>query len=206
MNNTEQTITDFSSTKRALLEQRLKEDVAPVQLQIETIDRSAPLALSFAQQRMWFTHQLAPENPTHNRPTYFRLTGTLNVEVLAQSLNEIVCRHEVLRSYFPIVNGQPSLKIIPELLLPLSINDISDLSKQTEQLQTLLRQEIQKPFDLANGPLIRTQLLKLGETEHLLLITLHHSVFDDWSEDILKQEIATLYQAFSKGQPNPLID
>lgn len=172
MSDIDQQIANLSPAKRAILEHRLREKAAKTQSQIKTIDRLGPLPLSFAQQRMWFIDQLEPGNPIYNRPTYFRLRGTLNVEVLTQSLVEVARRHEVLRSHFPSINGKPTLNIVPEILLSLPVTDLSLLSEPTEQLQTHLCQEAQQPFDLANGPLLRSQLIKLGETEHLLLITL----------------------------------
>ncbi|MEM9807083.1 MAG: condensation domain-containing protein, partial [Cyanobacteria bacterium P01_D01_bin.56] len=196
-NNIEQQIAQLSPAKRAILEQRLQQKVVKAHTQIEPLGHTGPL--SFAQQRMWFIDQLEPGNPVYNRPTCFRLVGVLNIEALTQSLHEVVHRHGVLRSHFPLINGQPSLNIIPKLQLPLSVTDLSQ-----NELQTQLCQEAQKPFDLAQGPLIRARLFKLDKTEHYLLITLHHSVFDGWSETILKQELASLYQAFSTGQPSPL--
>ncbi|MBT9312778.1 non-ribosomal peptide synthetase [Leptothoe kymatousa] len=205
-NNIEQQIASLSPAKRAILERRLQEKAVQPKPQIEKIDRSGPLPLSFAQQRLWFIDQLEPGNPAYNRPTYFQLTGVLNVEALTQSLNEIVRRHEVLRSHFLTINGQPALKIQPVLLISLPVIDLSQLSgdEQSEQVQNIVCEEAQKLFDLDKDPLIRSQLLRLGEREHHLLITLHHIVFDGWSADVLKQEIATLYSAFSTGQTNPL--
>ncbi len=205
---TKQNIAKLSPAKRALLERQMQKKKSPAQAHSihPTLDRLGPLPLSFAQQRLWFADRLKPGDPVLNRPTHFRLTGSLNVAALAQSLNEIICRHETLRSQFPTENGQPFLKIKPSLSISLPVIDLSlhAATERAEQVQQIIQQENQQPFDLAEGPLIRRQLLKLDADEHLLLITLHHTIFDGWSADILKQEIAVLYSAFSAGKTSPL--
>ncbi|MBE9029046.1 amino acid adenylation domain-containing protein [filamentous cyanobacterium LEGE 11480] len=201
-------ITKLSPVKRALLEQYLQQKAAPIQavVSIADSDREAPLVLSFAQQRMWFVEQLEQGKPIYNRPTPLRLTGSLNLAALTQSLNEIVRRHDVLRSCFPTVDGQPRLKIAPTLEIEIPVVDLSQLAKsdQSDSVQNWIYKDLRQPFTLFVAPLFRTRLLKLGETEHLLLTTLHHLIFDGWSAGVFKQELAMLYGAFANGVAPPL--
>jgi len=201
-------IAQLSPAKRALLEQRLKQKA--VQTTAETSiprlsDRdSAPL--SFSQTRMWFLDQLEPGNTAYNRPSNIHITGQLNLTVLEQSLNEVIRRHDILRTKFPAFDGQPTQVIMPTLTLSLPIIDLSDLPKnqKEEEVQRLATQEAQQPFDLSELPLIRATLLQQSQEDHILLMTFHHIIFDGWSMGVLIQELATLYQAFSTGQSNPL--
>ncbi len=160
MDNLNQQISVLSPEKRVLLENWLKEKAARTQpgQSIPKLQRSEPLLLSFSQQRMWFVDQLEPGNPAYNRPTHFRLTGELKVDVLTHSLNEIVRRHAILRSRFPSVKGEPTVEIAAALTLSLPIVDLRDLPvpTQTEQVQQIAAQAAQKPFDLARGPLLRS--------------------------------------------------
>ncbi len=207
-NNINNYIAQLSPAKRALLEQRLKQKAA--QTAAETSiprlrDRdSAPL--SFSQVRMWFLDQFEPGNPAYNRPSNIHITGQLNVTVLEKSLNEIIRRHDILRTKFPAVDGQPTQVIVPTLTLSLPIIDLSNLpqNQQEGEVQRLATQEAQQPFNLSKLPLIRATLLQQAQEEHILLITFHHIIFDGWSMGVFIQELAALYQAFSTGQPNPL--
>ena len=125
--------------------------------------------VSFAQQRLWFFDQLEPGTATYNLRAALRLTGTLNVTALEQSFSEIVRRHEALRTTFATVEGQPVQVIAPDLTLSLPVVDLQDLpeTQREARAQELATQEAQRPFDLAQGPLLRTTLLKLGQQEHL---------------------------------------
>ena len=177
-------------------------------------DKDIPL--SFAQQRLWFLDQLEPGSPFYNIPEAVRLTGPLDVTVLKKSLNEIVQRHQALRTTFRAVDGKPHQVIAPELTIPLPIVDLRHLPKsgrqsalqsgRQEQALRLAQQEAQQPFDLARGPLLRARLLRLDDQDHIVLLTMHHIIGDNWSTNILIHEIATLYDAFSHGRPSPLPD
>src|ERR687886_303732 len=170
---------------------------------------------SFAQARLWFIDQLVPGNTFYNVPTAFRLTGSLNLSALEQSFNEIVRRHEALRTRFGIVEGQ-LVQAIPTqscvngdastLTINLPIIDLQNLPAEERELQAKqwVSEESQRPFDLATGPLLRLMLLKLDETEHILLLNLHHIVCDDWSMGVLIRELSTIYTAFVFEQPSPL--
>jgi amino acid adenylation domain-containing protein len=173
---------------------------------IERIVRSPELPLSFAQQRLWFLAQLEPNNPFYNMPAAVRLEGQLNVEALQQSFNEIISRHEALRTNFQTIEGQ-AIALIPEIIsLTLPVFDLSKLSlnQQEAAVKKQASEEAQKPFDLKGDLLLRVKLLRLGEEEHIILLTMHHIVSDGWSIDVLVQELATLYQAFCNGQPSSL--
>ncbi|MBV8464381.1 MAG: amino acid adenylation domain-containing protein, partial [Burkholderiales bacterium] len=175
---------------------------------IDTADRSQPLPLSFAQQRLWFISRLDPAGATaYHMPAALRLHGELDVSALRAALDRIVARHENLRTTFPLVDGTPHQAIAAEDIgFALSERDLSHLhgTEQQQLLQAISADEANAAFDLATGPLIRGQLIYLGGDEHLLLITKHHIVSDGWSIGVLVQEISTLYSAFSRGRPDPL--
>ncbi len=175
---------------------------------IERIARSQKLPLSFAQQRFWFLAQLELHSSSYNMPGAVRLLGQLNVEALQQSFNEIIARHEALRTNFPTIEGQPVAVILPPLPVELPIFDISELPANQQELQVKQQAlaEAQQPFDLNEGFLLRVKLLRLGAQEHVILLTMHHIASDAWSTDILVREFATLYQAFCDGQPAPLAE
>jgi amino acid adenylation domain-containing protein len=173
---------------------------------ITPVSREGNLPLSFAQQRLWFLDQMEPGNSLYNIPGAVRLKGSLNVAALEQSFNEIVRRHEVLRTNFKTVDGQPVQVIASTLTLRLPILDLQHLSNNEREAEVLrlADQEVQQPFDLANSPLLRITLVRLDEAEYVALLTMHHIVFDAWSTSVLVQELTTLYEAFSTGKPSPL--
>ncbi|WP_414526547.1 amino acid adenylation domain-containing protein [Nodularia chucula] len=173
---------------------------------ITPIERKSNLPLSFAQQRLWFLEQLQPDSYTYNLPTAVRLTGILDVAVLERSLNTIIQRHEVLRTQFKTVNGNPILQIQPSVTLPLAVIDLQtfNLLEQDEEVRNLALKEAQTPFNLATDVLLRVKILRLAKDENVVLFTMHHIVSDGWSMEILIKELATLYTAFSTNQPSPL--
>lgn len=197
-------LNDLSPGERAALVMRLKKKPAELSPE-QTIQRrkdSGPVPLSFAQQRLWFLEQMGYSN-------YFvsgssRLTGPLDVQALERSLNEIVQRHEALRTTFTTIDGQPMQLIAPRLPLTLPVLDLSQLPSDERAAETRrLRKEALRPFNLERGPLLRASLLRLAEDEHLLLLTMHHIVSDGWSLGVLFRELATLYEGFVEGQtPN----
>jgi len=173
---------------------------------IVPVPRDEELPLSFAQQRLWFIDQLEPDRSVYNFPAAVRLKGPLNLMALKQSLNAIVKRHEALRTTFPIVDGRPVQVIAPLLTLTLPIVDLRELPEpeQESEVQRLATNEAQRPFDLAEGPLVRATVLQLGENEHVGLLTMHHIVSDGWSTGILIREMAVLYDAFCSERPASL--
>jgi len=160
---------------------------------------------SFAQQRLWFLDQLV-SGIAYNVPIIVGLSGSLNLGALEQSFNAIVRRHEVLRTTFGVVEGQPVQMITPHLSVPLPLIDLQQLSMAPREAaaQRLMAQEMQQPFNLAQGPLLRLMLLQLEAAEYVLVINLHHIVFDEWSIGILIRELGLLYTAFSIGKPSLL--
>ncbi|MDZ8095167.1 MAG: amino acid adenylation domain-containing protein [Nostoc sp. DedQUE05] len=168
------------------------------------------LPISLTQLEFWILAQLNPGIPVYNIPLAYRLTGLLNVNALVQSLVEIVRRHEALRTTFTITDRQVVQKIIQEPILPFSVIDLRKLSEsKTERkalAQRFVTEEKNQPFDLEQSPLLRIKLLRLSDAEHLLIITIHHLVFDGWSVGVFLQELTKLYAAFCHGQPSPLPD
>jgi hypothetical protein len=173
---------------------------------IRPVGRDRPLPLSFAQQRLWFVEQLQPNSFTYNEPVALHLFGCLNVEVLEQSINEIVRRHEILRTTFITIDGQPVQVIYPTLKVKVSVIDLSNLSEieRESKAQILARQEAELPFDLTKLPLIRVTVLQLSNQENILLLTVHHIVWDGWSIGVLIRELSALYRAFCNDRPSPL--
>ncbi len=186
--------------------ERAKDQRVRAKLEMLPVSRQQQLPLSYAQQRLWFIDQLEPGSSAYNVPTAVRLRGLLDVAALRRCLNEIVRRHEVLRTSFPLRDSQPFQHISPSSDLDLPFIDLSD--EPVEQAEAtalwLADQETQRPFDLCRGPLIRALLLRLAEADHVLVVTMHHVVSDGWSVAILVREFMQLYASFSSGQPSSL--
>src|SRR5215471_17826159 len=174
--------------KRALLAQLLREKAGK--------PKSAPL--SFAQQRLWFLDQLEPGNAFYNMPQATRMVGQLDAEALRQAFNALVRRHEALRTTFRYEDDAPVQVINPAAEVELPLIDLSGLGaeEREHEARRLANEEGKRPFDLARGPLVRSALLRLGEADHVLLLTMHHIVSDGWSMGILSRELKSLYEAF----------
>ena len=170
--------------------------------------RVTPVPLSFAQQRLWFLQQLQPEGSFYNMPFAVRLSGKLNTTFVRESINEIVRRHESLRTSFPSVDGQPEQKIEPPspIFLPLIDLMAIPLGHQEKIGRHLTRNEANRPFDLENGPLFRATLVFFAEEDHLLLLTFHHTIADGWSMELFEREFTVLYDAFPQGRRVELPD
>jgi alpha-ketoglutarate-dependent taurine dioxygenase len=170
------------------------------------VPRNGELELSFAQRRLWFLAQLEGTISTYNEPAILQLNGALHVTALEQSFTEIVRRHEVLRTNFPMVSGKPMQAIASSVSLTLPVLDLSSLQpeEQSVRVQQSILEEVQRPFDLAKELLLRIRLFQLGETSHVLLLVMHHIVCDGWSTGIFIRELSALYKAFAKGAPSPL--
>jgi amino acid adenylation domain-containing protein len=173
---------------------------------IASVGRHEALPLSFAQQRLWFLDRLAPGGSVYNIAEAFRFIGHLNIHALEDGLSETVRRHEVLRTTFDMVDGRPVQLIAEPRSIRLPLVDLSNVlePKRESQTQRLAAQESQRPFDLARGPHIRGQILRVGEEDHVLLFTMHHIVADGWSMRLLILGVTTLYEAFSHGEPSRL--
>ncbi|HZI13407.1 MAG TPA: amino acid adenylation domain-containing protein, partial [Myxococcus sp.] len=170
------------------------------------VPRNGALPLSFAQQRLWFLDRLEPGSPFYNIPTAVRLDGALDVGALERSLQELVRRHESLRTTFGEEADLPVQHIHPEAPLPLTVVDLSHLPEEERAAgaRQHAAEEAGKPFDLTRAPLMRTTLVRLSERSHVLLVTVHHIVSDGWSIGILIGEVGALYAAFARGLPSPL--
>ncbi len=155
--------------------------------------------VSFAQQRLWFINQLAPDSPAYNINIVINLSGRLDIAALTQSLKEIIRRHEVLRTNFLLVQGELVQVINPDVNFTLPIREYSDTEGQSLSLDV-----VSKSFDLSSHQLLRGLLLHLNDEEYKLILSLHHIIADGWSMGILIRELTTLYQAFSAGKPSPL--
>ncbi|MEP7341615.1 MAG: condensation domain-containing protein, partial [Acidobacteriota bacterium] len=170
------------------------------------VDRTQPLPLSFAQHRLWFLDQLEPGSPFYNVPTALRISGPFSLPVFEQTLSEIVRRHESLRTVFQQKDGLPVQIIKPAQPITVPVTDLSGYP--AEEREELARQFISaegsRPFDLATGPLLRVQALKLGPEEYIVLSTAHHIVSDGWSMGVMIREVAELYEAYSKDEESPL--
>ncbi|NHZ35817.1 non-ribosomal peptide synthetase, partial [Massilia rubra] len=170
--------------------------------------RAAPLPLSFAQQRLWFLDQLDhAAGAAYHMPAGLRLSGQLDTDALVRALDRIVARHESLRTCFVEVDGMPWQRIgAAGQGMALARHDLSHLRghEQEQALAAQAQDESAAPFDLARGPLIRARLLRLGEREHVLLVTQHHIVSDGWSVGVLVREFAALYTAFRQALEDPL--
>jgi len=175
---------------------------------IQPVSREGNIPLSFAQQRLWFFTQLEPDSSAYNIPAAVRLTGKLNIAALSKSVAEILQRHEVLRTTFTVVDGEAIQVIGKGENFTFPVIDLQALAEEQKQQEVLnlASLEAQKPFDLVKAPLIRASLLQLSQTDHVVLLTMHHIVSDGWSTGIFIKELTALYTAFSQGQTSPLAE
>lgn len=199
--------TQLTPAKRALLEMRLRGNASGVVTQtIEKRPEGCGLPLSFSQQRLWFLHQMAPGSAAYNMPAAFRLEGVLNLSALEEAFNAVIQRHEILRTTYDEIAGEPVQSIHPvsrEILTIVALQSLNQ-AEQAMRIKLLADDEARQPFDLKTGPLIRIQLLKLVDLEHVLLVTLHHMVCDGWSIGVFVREMAELYDACLVHRP-PLL-
>jgi amino acid adenylation domain-containing protein len=173
---------------------------------IKAAPRDKTLPLTFAQEHLRFRDQQVDGRAIYNRSLALQLAGELHVEVLKRAVTEIIRRHEILRTSFPLEKGSAVQKITTNLAIALPVVDLQSLSNEqvSDEVHRLSANESQRPFDLLHGPLIRLNLLRLEDTSHVLLVTMHDIVTDVWSMRVFMQELVTLYNAFLSGQPSPL--
>ncbi len=198
-------ISKLSSAKLELLSRRLLKNTHDRVIK-KRARRDQPAALSYSQQRMWLLHQLEPNSSALNTAAAVRLRGPLDVAALKQSLTEIVRRHESLRTSFELRDGEPVQVVheVSEWRLPLL--DLSALpeARREEELRLVTSREAERPFALAQGPVLRTTLVKLGDEEHILQIVLHHIASDGWSMGVLVREVTTLYRSHIRKEASTL--
>lgn len=197
----------LSASEQALLLQRLqkartKKTEAPT---IGRMPSGEPIPLSFTQQRLWFLYQWDPTNPTYNIPLSWHIEGNLNVPALRAAVNELIQRHEILQMRH-VVKEEVFLDCHPNPLLPLEMVDLGELPAEQRENEAirLAFEEARKPFDLESDLPIRVELIRLNDTEHVLLLTLHHIAADGWSIGVLHKELVQLYSAFEANLPSPL--
>jgi amino acid adenylation domain-containing protein len=171
-----------------------------------SISREPRLALSFAQERLWFLDQVTPGGYAYNVPLMFHFRGELDHSALESALGELLRRHEVLRTTFVTEGDDVFQEIAPPQPFKLITFDLSSCVglAQAQEVERRRQEEARRPFSLAVGPLFRTNLLRLSSQEHILLVTFHHAVCDGWSLDIMVRELSLLYNSFSRGEPSPL--
>ena len=212
----------LSPQKRELLLRRLgglEAQAAPAAPAIPRAPRPADgparFPVSFSQLREWILDRLEPGTPAYNIPGNFRITGPLSIPDLDRALQEIVRRHESLRTTFEApeypTNDEPLQAVAPRLTIRLPVLDLSGLSPELREaeLSRRVRVELRTGFDLAAGPLLRLRLVRLGPDDsgsdnHAVLFTMHHIISDGWSMGVFFREIATLYDSFAAGKPSPL--
>ncbi|BAZ11503.1 amino acid adenylation domain protein [Calothrix sp. NIES-4071] len=172
---------------------------------IKRVERNHHLPLSFAQTRLWLLEQLNQSSLNYNEIFAVQLVGLLDIDVLEQSINEIVRRHEVLRTSFSVMDGQPFQVITPDVTVKVRVVDLLSLPSQRQlEVQQLIDEESLRSFNLTKAPLLRCTIMRASEREHIVLFTIHHIVSDAWSIGVFVREFAALYTAFESKKPSPL--
>jgi natural product biosynthesis luciferase-like monooxygenase protein/FkbM family methyltransferase len=216
MSDTTKWVGEIAPDKLDLLIRRLQQkkgtekSASRIQRRERTQGSESPVPLSFGQQQLWFLQQMDPGTPVYNLPAAIRCEGRLRIDILARCLAEIERRHEILRTAFTVVNGEPVQIPRPfeaEPAVPrLPVLDLSGLPAEVRDAAAdrLAAEEARRPFDITAGRLVRAALLRLGPERHLLLLTQHHIGSDVWSAGLLVRELGELYRAFAEGRPSPL--
>ena len=198
----------LSPAKRALLEHRLRQRaVSPREKPIQRRhQRVAPL--SFAQELLWLVDQLAPDKVNYTVPRILRLTGHLNIEALERALSTIVERHEVLRTSIGMSDGAPVQTVRPAVPTRIAVIDVQDEPEASrfDRAVAIVKNLLQRPFDLTKDDLLRPTVLRLGPADQILLLESHHIASDGWSKGVLFNELEVLYAASSEGRPHGLPD
>lgn len=173
----------------------------PDDVAIRPVPRTSDPPLSFAQQRLWFLARLEGPNPAYNIASSLHLEGALDLAALKAAFSEVVRRHEALRTTFPDEGGKPVQRIAPFDMFSLPLIDLCGLpeTERTAEATRRAGDEAARPFDLATDGLLRATLLRLGDTSHILSVTMHHIISDAWSMSILIRELGTCYEAFAQG-------
>jgi amino acid adenylation domain-containing protein len=189
------------------IEQELQgatEKVSP----IAPVPREDSTVLSYTQKRLWFISELEPDGTSYNLPAAVRIEGSLDVIALEKSLKEIVRRHEALRTRFLVIDGEPRQIIEDDVSVELPLVSLEHVPAHELQkrVESAIQEDAHKAFNLGRGPLVRVTLLRLSERHHVLVVTMHHIIADDWSVGILVKELSALYGAFSAGRPSPLAE
>jgi alpha-ketoglutarate-dependent taurine dioxygenase len=214
MNDISKRIAALSSDQQQLLELRLKQkglsnqnittSIAKKSLVLKPIFPKSNLPISLAQQRLWFLHQLEPNSTLYNNSNKLSIEGKLNLAAFKKSINEIIKRHKILQTIFPVVEDRPVQQIVSKVENPLAIIDLQNISETKTEIQRIEQIHFNLPFDLTEEPLLRITLLRLEAEKYELLVTMHHIIFDGWSAAIFIREMSELYEAFCNNKPSPL--
>lgn len=208
MSDLTERITTLSPEQRALFDAKLKQRglSAPQPQVIPRRKQQNYCRLSFDQERIWIVDQMEPGNPAYNIFSVSSLKGHLDAALMERALNEIVRRHEVWRTTFTEIDGEARQVISPSLFIPLELIDLRAVLTDVREREVtrLVNESTSEPFDLARGPLARFGLIRIADDEHILHYTVHHTVIDRWSADIIEVELAAIYTAFAEGKPSPL--
>ncbi|MBX7222440.1 MAG: AMP-binding protein, partial [Blastocatellia bacterium] len=209
MSDFSERIRNLSPEKQALLALRMQKKGIPGQVQapIQRRERFSPCPLSLAQQRLWFLNRLEPNSPFYNMSTAFQLTGQADVAAFKQAFDWLVERHESLRTTFGMADGEPVQIISQTLSWSLAEEDLTGSQTDPEsfaELETRIRAETSRPFDLEQGPLFRFKIYRLGPGELVAVLVLHHIISDGWSINVMVRELVQVYQAIVQGKPIPL--
>ena len=186
----------------AQVERTLGERPALRMVPIKSSDRDGAMPLSFAQERMWFVHQLDPWSSAYSIPGALRLTGPLDRKAMERTLHDLVCRHEAFRTTFAVTDGEPVQVIAPYPASSLDVIDLRELPRAERESQAMQRiqEEARRPFDLTSGSLLRVCLLQIDDEEHILLFNMHHIISDAWSLGLLTDEVLRLYGGYASGR------
>jgi amino acid adenylation domain-containing protein len=162
--------------------------------------------LSYNQRGFWFAHQWDPQSPDYNRPAAFRLSGSLDIESLEKALNALVKRHPILRTVYPVVDGEPSQRVLPPGDFPIPLEDLTHIPPEDRMGKVLerMKQVFQQPFDLEAGPVLRLRLYRLATREYVLLFIVHIIAIDGWSESLFLHDLGALYDNFANGSSHTL--
>ena len=192
----------------ALIKPMVRSDPQPQVTTIARIDRDRPIPLSFAQQRLWFLDQFDPNSAVYNIVLPVHFAGPVDAAMLEGALNDLIARHETLRTTFSTIEGDPVQVISPSLKIKIPVHDLRKAPERSRkvELQRLITRQAQAPFDLKNGPVLRGELICLSNNENLLLMTIHHIAADGWSMEIISRELLELYDARRNRRPSSLPD
>jgi len=204
-------LSKLTPEQRAVLEERLKqkwENRTNESQEVLLRSTSDALSLSFAQQRLWFLQELEPDSPFYNSPICLRLIGQLHVELLCQSLGALVARHEILRTRFESIDGEPVQVIDPPSSLDIPLVDLSNLieAEREHEARSLAIQTVRRTFDLRKEHPVRAQILRLSVSQHILVLVVHHIAWDGWSVNVMHRDLEAFYKAFLTSQPPTLPD
>ena len=170
---------------------------------LRKMERKGDLPLSYAQERLWLLYLIYPEFPFNMR-LVFRIEGNLNLELLRESFYSVFKRHEMLRTSFQVVDGLPRQVIVPDPALKIPLVALSNVPSAEKEATRLIEEDMRQPFDLAECPLFRVKVFRLGHDHHIFMLVMHHILADGWSMRVLAREFVELYEAFSKSRPSPL--